>query len=237
MPCHLRWYWPVWIYCRLFFLSTHIGIDYLVDDGFEVAQMLVAILLGIEDVPSQEMEDVVDQEEAECEDTEMKPLDGETKPTDQEDVKKSPTQPTEPNATDVTATTTTTEIADNKSSNDPEAMELAENDDIQDLAQKHCKRSYEDQFIKLGIELSYKVQTRYHLDAIVYYSTVAEPYDASNLATHLHALYSMPMADNIPWKLLVSIISYTFSWILSSKNMMPDQFLPFMIPLTVMTIK
>ncbi|XP_073848870.1 VIR_N domain-containing protein [Musca autumnalis] len=171
-------------------LSTHIGIDYLVDDGFEVAQMLVAILLGIEDVPSQEMEDVVDQEEAENEDTEMKPLDGETKPPEQEDVKKSPSQPTEPNATDVTATTTTTEIADNKSSNDPEAMELAENDDIQDLAQKHCKRSYEDQFIKLGIELSYKVQTRYHLDAIVYYSTVAEPYDASNLATHLHALYS-----------------------------------------------
>ncbi|XP_011291101.1 protein virilizer [Musca domestica] len=171
-------------------LSTHIGIDYLVDDGFEVTQMLVAILLGIDDVPSQDMEDVAEPEEEEGEDAEMKPLDGEAKSQPEEDVKKSPTESKEVTATDTTVPTSSTEITDPKSSNDPEAMELAENEEIQVMAQKHCKRSYEDQFIKLGIELSYKVQTRYHLDAIIFYSTVAEPYDAATLAGHLHAIYS-----------------------------------------------
>lgn len=42
----------------------------------------------------------------------------------------------------------------------------------------------------LAIELAYKIQTRYHLDAIVYHSTISDIYDAIALATHLHALYS-----------------------------------------------
>lgn len=45
-------------------LSNHIGIDYLVDDGFEVTQMLVAILLGIDEVPP-EIDDAIAGEEEE----------------------------------------------------------------------------------------------------------------------------------------------------------------------------
>lgn len=42
---------------------------------------------------------------------------------------------------------------------------------------------------QIGVELAYKVQTRYHLDAVMHL-TRAEQYDIIRLATHLHALYS-----------------------------------------------
>lgn len=42
---------------------------------------------------------------------------------------------------------------------------------------------------RLGIELAYKMQTRYHLDAIVF-TAAAPEYDTIKLATHMHAIYS-----------------------------------------------
>ena len=49
---------------------------------------------------------------------------------------------------------------------------------------------------QLGTELAFKIQTRYHLDAIVFYSIVSETYDSNNLAIHLHALYSQTCNTN-----------------------------------------
>lgn len=42
---------------------------------------------------------------------------------------------------------------------------------------------------RLGIELAYKMQTRYHLDAIVF-TAAAPEYDTIKLATHMHSIYS-----------------------------------------------
>lgn len=50
-------------------------------------------------------------------------------------------------------------------------------------------RPVPDRLQQIGIELAYKVQTRYHLDAVMHL-TRAEQYDIIGLATHLHALYS-----------------------------------------------
>lgn len=100
------------------------------------------------------------------------------------------------NTTEAT-TATTIDVPPNPENNvnkaesvEPEAIELSECEDMQVIAQKRCQRIYGDQLTKLGLELSYKVQTRYHLDAIIYYSTVIEIYNANILSTHLHALYS-----------------------------------------------
>lgn len=64
----------------------------------------------------------------------------------------------------------------------------------EDLALKDS--DHHKELERLAIELAYKIQTRYHLDAIVYYSTISEKYDSLNLANHLHALYSQTCNAN-----------------------------------------
>ncbi|XP_075165051.1 VIR_N domain-containing protein [Haematobia irritans] len=158
-------------------LSTHIGIDYFVDDGFEVAQMMVAILLGIEDVP-QEVDDVNLEEEDE-EDIAVKSSQNENKT--EEDKPGSPKA-----ATTSSDTQASSESKEKEASTESELMD----EDMQVISEKITNRSYELQLTKAGIELSYKMQTRYHLDAIVYYSNTGENFDMGILSTHLHALYS-----------------------------------------------
>ncbi|XP_013108257.2 protein virilizer [Stomoxys calcitrans] len=157
-------------------LSSHIGIDYLVDDGFEVTQMLVAILLGIEEVPPEVEEANLEVDE---EDIAMKPPESVTK--NEEDKTSSPKTTATP-----AESATQSESAEKETINESEILE----DDMQIISDKPCSRPYDLQLTKAGVELSYKIQSRYHLDAIVYYSNTSEHYDVGILSNHLHALYS-----------------------------------------------
>ncbi|XP_055921644.1 protein virilizer isoform X1 [Eupeodes corollae] len=105
-------------------MKTHVGIDYFVDDCFEVSQALVSCLL--EDPQFVDSEEVIPEEE-ELDDDELK------------------------------------------------------------------KGSDLNHFQKLGLALAFRIQTRYHIDAIVY--TPLVPEEANFLATHLHELYSQTCSN------------------------------------------
>ncbi|EDV36800.1 uncharacterized protein Dana_GF11771 [Drosophila ananassae] len=136
---------------------SHVGIDYFVDDAFPVTQTIVAILLGLDDLPMSLEEQIPKPEVEEL---------------------------------DVNPPVTTEEATEAE-----KPSEIAEKEDVKPAAvpaaapasrQRPILRPVLPRLARLGIEMSYKVQTRYHLDAIVY----APEYDAVRLSTHMHAIYS-----------------------------------------------
>ncbi|EDW32046.1 GL10646 [Drosophila persimilis] len=135
-------------------LRSHVGIDYFVDDAFPVTQMIVSILLGLEEVPSQPR--VV----------EAKPEGKEDKPMDDSVEQK----PDEGKAAGIRA------AEEPKMAPPP-------------VVRKPILRPVLPRLARLGIELSYKVQTRYHLDAITFTAACPE-YDTIKIATHMHSIYS-----------------------------------------------
>lgn len=95
-----------------------------------------------------------------------------------EDIKVKEDETKEPNVEGTTA-----ENAVEPSSEDDGLVVLKESNQNKELEQ-------------LGTDLAFKIQTRYHLDAIVFYSIVSETYESNQLATHLHALYSQTCNPN-----------------------------------------
>ncbi|XP_037953026.1 protein virilizer [Teleopsis dalmanni] len=152
-------------------LKSHVGLDYFVDDCFETTQILIAVLLGIDDVPVTEAPEII---------------------TDEVKIKKMEIKVEE--STDIEsadATKTFVQSPDNviEETNDTtEDKSLGQLEETSDTAQS-LERQNLHRLQVLGIELAYKVQTRYHLDAIVSLAT-SNAYDAIPLTTHLHALYS-----------------------------------------------
>lgn len=106
-------------------MKTHVGIDYFVDDCFEVSQALVNCLL---------------------EDPQV---------------------------------------------SESEAEPISEEDDMAE--DEETKKNELNHFQKLGLALAFRIQTRYHIDAIVY--TPLIPEEANFLAQHLHELYSQTCSN------------------------------------------
>ncbi|XP_011190930.2 protein virilizer isoform X2 [Zeugodacus cucurbitae] len=162
-------------------LQTHVGVDYLVDDCFETTRLLIAVLLGTDDVPA----DVTPTEE---EDYEMKVSEEATQPKPESDSVADAIKKTE---NDGTPTTKADAQPKTKDTEEP-AMQLetaALTKESTPATTQTLRRPLLHRLQQIGVELAYKVQTRYHLDAVMYL-TRAEQYDIINLATHLHALYS-----------------------------------------------
>ncbi|KAH8333410.1 hypothetical protein KR074_001811 [Drosophila pseudoananassae] len=136
---------------------SHVGIDYFVDDAFPVTQAIVAILLGLDDLPRSLEEEIPKLVEPEID---VKPME------------------TTEEATDAEKPSESAEQEETKPAPVPAAAPPTR--------QRPILRPVLPRLARLGIEMSYKVQTRYHLDAIVY----APEYDAVRLSTHMHAIYS-----------------------------------------------
>ncbi|KAH8356304.1 hypothetical protein KR200_006556 [Drosophila serrata] len=151
-------------------LRSHVGIDYFVDDAFDVTQAIVAILLGLEDVPRQPKVEETKVEKSEVEEKAVADA------TEGEDIEKS------------SETAEETEIKPPAVASPPTPTP-APIPAIQALRPRPILRPVLPRLARLGIEMSYKVQTRYHLDAIVY-AAAAPEYDAVKIATHMHAIYS-----------------------------------------------
>ncbi|XP_016946851.1 protein virilizer [Drosophila biarmipes] len=152
-------------------LRSHVGIDYFVDDAFPVTQTIVAILLGLDEVPRNPDEEEAQPEKSEPAEKLMEGtsegeagVDKPSVPTAAEEVKATPSS--------VPASASTTAQAQ-----------------APQMRPRPILRPVLPRLARLGIEMSYKVQTRYHLDAIVY-AAAAPDYDAVKLATHMHAIYS-----------------------------------------------
>ncbi|KAM7345518.1 VIR_N domain-containing protein [Cochliomyia hominivorax] len=161
-------------------LQCSVGIDYLTDDCFEVTQMMVTILLGNDEIPTEVNEEILEEKTTNPE---------ESKTNENVAKEKSPENSENPTNTEETIAKET----EHKESTDPsttnnEDIEMASAEEEVEIALKDSEQHKELE--KLAIELAYKIQTRYHLDAIVYYSTISETYDSIALANHLHALYS-----------------------------------------------
>ncbi|XP_067632458.1 protein virilizer [Eurosta solidaginis] len=166
-------------------LQTHIGVDYFVDDCFDCTQLMVAVLLGIDEVP----EDVTPTEEQQCEPNtkgveESQPLKQEVE-SEINAVNKS----SKDNSSATTAETAQSQVKDEKviEKESIESSKVSASTDNEQNIQVLRKPLH--RLEQLGIELAYKVQTRYHLDAIMNL-TRTDDYDIIKLATHLHALYS-----------------------------------------------
>ncbi|XP_065370485.1 protein virilizer [Calliphora vicina] len=159
-------------------LQCSVGIDYLTDDCFEVTQMLVAMLLGIDEVRKEVEEEIVEAKLPKS--VEISPNEEVSNETSPETPTKSPAKTEE----------TKTKDPETKEQTTPEPaqqdIEMASTDKNADVKKVLHNKELE----KLAIELAYKIQTRYHLDAIVFLSTINDSYDSVELATHLHALYS-----------------------------------------------
>ncbi|XP_069965070.1 protein virilizer isoform X1 [Bactrocera oleae] len=166
-------------------LQTHVGVDYFVDDCFETTRLLVAVLLGIDDVP----EDATPTEE---EDFKMKVSEELTQPKlETENVDAADKQ-----AINDSASTTMSETQSKaKDTEEPakQSEKVASSQEStparHEASTQPLRRPLLHRLQQIGVELAYKVQTRYHLDAVMHL-TRAEQYDIIRLATHLHALYS-----------------------------------------------
>ncbi|XP_034652108.1 protein virilizer [Drosophila subobscura] len=139
-------------------LLSHVGIDYFVDDAFPVTQMIVSILLGLDEVPSQPRPHVLEE-----------PKTDETPKAEQD--KEQPM-----------------DASEEQKSDEPKEEEpkLAPPPPV---VRQPIMRPVLPRLARLGIELAYKVQTRYHLDAIVFTAACPE-YDTIKIATHMHSIYS-----------------------------------------------
>ncbi|XP_002005507.2 protein virilizer [Drosophila mojavensis] len=151
-------------------LKSHVGIDYFVDDAFEATQLIVAILLGLDEVPTMPKPEIEKEEEEAVKSEET------DKPLDTSD---SSDKETEVKAEGAAAATVAIDVA---VQTEPTPVKAP-----QKLAP--VLRPVLPRLARLGIELAYKVQTRYHLDAIVFTAALPE-YDAITVATHMHAIYS-----------------------------------------------
>ncbi|KAH8299515.1 hypothetical protein KR044_002164 [Drosophila immigrans] len=149
-------------------LKSHVGIDYFVDDAFEVTQLIVAILLGLDEVPRDPSHNTSMEQEQEEPD---KPLDTSDSAEKEGEAK-----------ADVAPATPVIDVAVQTEPNPVFAGNV-----FQQIGR--ILRPVLPRLARLGIELAYKVETRYHLDAIVYTAAASE-YDTIKLATHMHALYS-----------------------------------------------
>lgn len=149
-------------------LRSHVGIDYFVDDAFPVTQTIVAILLGLDEVPRNPEEK---EEKAEKSDAEDKAMEVENEAVEAGGEK--PTPPT----------------ADEEGKPVAAPISVPAPAAAPQVRPRPILRPVLPRLARLGIEMSYKVQTRYHLDAIAY-AAAAPEYDAVKLATHMHAIYS-----------------------------------------------
>ncbi|KAL7737044.1 hypothetical protein ACLKA6_005265 [Drosophila palustris] len=154
-------------------LKSHVGIDYFVDDAFEVTQLIVAILLGLDEVPKEPKPELVKEEAQEVKAEQAdKPMDSSDSSEKEAEVQ------AEANA----AANVAIDVA---VQTDPTGVMLG--NVFQQIGP--ILRPVLPRLARLGIELAYKVQTRYHLDAIVF-TAAAPEYDTIKLATHMHSIYS-----------------------------------------------
>ncbi|XP_030387999.1 protein virilizer [Scaptodrosophila lebanonensis] len=150
-------------------LRSHVGIDYFVDDAFDVTQLIVAILLGLDEVPAELKTELKKEEEEEGkEETADNPMDTAEEKEAGIKVEGAVEAVEAPKAVAPVITVHTPQMAP------PKPIIL---------------RPVLPRLARLGIELAYKVQTRYHLDAIIFTAGSPEN-DAVKLATHMHAIYS-----------------------------------------------
>ncbi|EDW56932.1 GM15555 [Drosophila sechellia] len=149
-------------------LRSHVGIDYFVDDAFPVTQTIVAILLGLDEVPRNPEEKEEKPEKSDAEDKAME--------VENEAVEAGGEKPTPP-------------TADEEGKPVPAPISVSAPAAAPQVRARPILRPVLPRLARLGIEMSYKVQTRYHLDAITY-AAAAPEYDAVKLATHMHAIYS-----------------------------------------------
>ncbi|XP_053961859.1 protein virilizer [Anastrepha ludens] len=168
-------------------LETHVGVDYFVDDCFETTQLLVAALLGIEEVP----EDVTPTEEEDYE-MHVKVADELTHLKQEPESAGSVAKKSDSDTTTAAIVEVQTKAKESKDV----GMELDNSEPSKEFTPARIELNIQtlrkpllNRLHQLGVELAYKVQTRYHLDAIMHL-TRAENYDVIRLATHLHALYS-----------------------------------------------
>ncbi|XP_036331689.1 protein virilizer-like [Rhagoletis pomonella] len=169
-------------------LQTHVGVDYFVDDCFETTQLLVAALLGIEEVP----EDVTPTEEQDYKLNVKVADDTSAQPKIEAESLENAVKKTESETT--ADTTIDAQPKAKESKEDEKELQNSEHSKESTPASTEAKaqplrKPLLDRLQQLGSELAHKVQTRYHLDAIMHL-TRAENYDIIRLATHLHALYS-----------------------------------------------
>ncbi|EDX08355.1 GD25058 [Drosophila simulans] len=149
-------------------LRSHVGIDYFVDDAFPVTQTIVAILLGLDEVPRNPEEKEEKPEKSDAEDKAME--------VENEAVEAGGEKPTPP-------------TADEEGKPGAAPISVSAPAAAPQVRPRPILRPVLPRLARLGIEMSYKVQTRYHLDAITY-AAAAPEYDAVKLATHMHAIYS-----------------------------------------------
>ncbi|EDW85854.1 uncharacterized protein Dwil_GK23286 [Drosophila willistoni] len=175
-------------------LKSHVGIDYFVDNAFEVTQLIVSILLGLDEVPAEikpkevikaevKEEKKEDQQQVEVKSEEEKEASKETtaEAADKDDKKEKEGG----DKTDVPVSALKEESGEPNAAPQPSQVLPAP---VQ-MQMQPIMRPVSPRLARLGIELAYKVQTRYHLDAIVFSSTSTD-YDPIKLATHMHSIYS-----------------------------------------------
>ncbi|ALC42000.1 vir, partial [Drosophila busckii] len=150
-------------------LKSHVGIDYFVDDAFEVTQLILAILLGLDEVPLWPKHEHVPEEQSKAVKAD-EPLEGNLNTSKEVDNKLESTTTV---ALDVGVQTESTPVVSGP--NCPQ--------------QKRLLRPVLPRLALLAIELAYKVQTRYHIDAIAYAAALFDC-DPIRLSTHMHAIYS-----------------------------------------------
>ncbi|XP_012157537.1 protein virilizer [Ceratitis capitata] len=165
-------------------LQTHVGVDYFVDDCFETTQLLIAVLLGIDEVP--ELVTTTEEETTESKVKEELLIPKTEAVSDDSAVKKETTASTAEQTDTLPKDNGTKESEKQSESAVPskESTPASVEPNVQPL-----RRPVLHRLQQLAVELANKVQTRYHLDAIMYL-TRADNYDVIKLATHLHALYS-----------------------------------------------
>ncbi|KAL9875673.1 VIR_N domain-containing protein isoform 2-T2 [Glossina fuscipes fuscipes] len=168
-------------------MKTGVGLDYLVDDCFETTQLIVSTLLGIESSPK-EFEGGENNLEA---DVVIFPKSGEVA-TDIAIEKENPITDSTTSSTVITSPSLVDKLETpvEQSKEETEVSTSLANNVVYHKEEIQLNKTGSSRLQQLGMELAYKVQTRYHLDAIVYYSSISNDYDSIALACHLHSLYS-----------------------------------------------
>uniref|UniRef100_A0A1A9X3L6 Virilizer N-terminal domain-containing protein n=1 Tax=Glossina brevipalpis TaxID=37001 RepID=A0A1A9X3L6_9MUSC len=169
-------------------MRTGVGLDYLVDDCFEITQIMVSTLLGMKGLPMKLEKEESNQIEAEV----VTFSKNEEMTTDVVREKENPVTDSTASSTVITSPPLVdkTEMTIEGSKGETEVSTSLPTNVIRHEEEKISKKVASSRLQQLGMELAYKVQTRYHFDAIVYYSSISKDYDSITLASHLHSLYS-----------------------------------------------
>uniref|UniRef100_A0A1B0GBW1 Virilizer N-terminal domain-containing protein n=1 Tax=Glossina morsitans morsitans TaxID=37546 RepID=A0A1B0GBW1_GLOMM len=168
-------------------MKTGVGLDYLVDDCFEITQLIVSTLLGMESLPKkfEREENNLGAEVVIFPKSDEAAIDlAREKENPITDSTASSTVITSPSLVDKLETTV------EQSKGETEVSTSLSTNIVYNKEEKEFNKTRSSRLQQLGMELAYKVQTRYHLDAIVYYSSISNDYDAITLTCHLHSLYS-----------------------------------------------